>query len=555
MENRITNDDSGGTFKWLMKWMPQIKWLYIFSSVFTILSASCFVFFSWYLANFAATWLVDKQIIAQNLLYAIAFFIGRYIFAHLASLINYQSGAKVVSAIKTKLYPRLLNQNETDSVSSTLLVTRVCDDLKPFYSFFIPYAVASALVALLLLSISFWVEFWVGLSLTISILVIPLLMMIIGVGASSLHKKHINLFMRYSAVFYNRLHTIAEIVNLDNLKSQYQFLSKKSKAVNNATIDVMKIAILSSAVLELFVSIAIAAVAIFLGMSLLGIIPGSNYGKGYDFRDALFLLTLAPYLFFYLRKFVSSYHDKNRALASAKLLMPLLDKVEETPMSIGDEIFKTLNIKELTFAYPNTMIKVLHNIHLELPDKGLVLIKGISGSGKSTLLKILSGNLPMQDGIISVNEHDKAWSLQWLKENTSYMNQFPFIFDGTLKYNVFLEKATETHNEYPDFLNKLLAKKAEGWETLLSHNGKQFSGGEKQLITLARMILHPKPIAILDEPTANLDADTIKIVLEQILKISESKLVILASHDESFEAVANKVLALNWGEQMNEAKS
>lgn len=80
----------------------------------------------------------------------------------------------------------------------------------------------------------------------------------------------------------------------------------------------MSVAILSSAVLELFVTIAIAAVAIYLGMSLLGIMPGPNYGKGYDFHTALFLLMLAPYFFFYLRKFVSAYHDRNRALASAQ---------------------------------------------------------------------------------------------------------------------------------------------------------------------------------------------------------------------------------------------
>jgi ATP-binding cassette, subfamily C, bacterial CydD len=67
-----------------------------------------------------------------------------------------------------------------------------------------------------------------------------------------------------------------------------------------------------------------AAVAIYLGMSLLGIMPGSKYGKGYDFHIALFLLMLTPYFFFYMRKFVSAYHDRNKALASAKLLMPLL---------------------------------------------------------------------------------------------------------------------------------------------------------------------------------------------------------------------------------------
>src|SRR5690554_6141002 len=99
----------------------------------------------------------------------------------------------------------------------------------------------------------------------------------------------------------------------------------------------MRVAILSSAVLELFVSIAIAGAAIYLGMSLLGIIPGSNYGKGYDFHVALFLLMLAPYFFFYLRKFVSAYHDRNKALASAKLLMPLLNEDGEAAIAIENE--------------------------------------------------------------------------------------------------------------------------------------------------------------------------------------------------------------------------
>jgi ATP-binding cassette subfamily C protein CydD len=102
-------------------------------------------------------------------------------------------------------------------------------------------------------------------------------------------------------------------------------------------------------------------------------------------------------------------------------------------------------------------------------------------------------------------------------------------------------------------LDKLLAKKEDGWQTMLSHNGKQLSGGEKQLVTLARMMLHPKPIAILDEPTASLDTGTVEIILGQIEKLSQDKLLIVASHEERFEAIATKVLNLNWGEQMNDA--
>lgn len=537
--------------RWLGKKVAEAKSAYISAFIFTILSAGCFIIFCWYLSTFAALWLNEGLLLLSTLLYALLFLTGRYIFAHFASLFNYKAGNIIVSKIKKKLYPILLSDNQEDSVSSTLFVTRISDDLKPFYAFFIPYAIASVLVSLMILVVSFWLEKWVGIVLLISLVVIPMQMIVIGVGAEALHKKHINLFVKYSAVFYNRLQTIAEIINLDNFKPQYLFLSKKSKELNKATTNVMRVAILSSAVLELFVTISIAAVAIYLGMSLLGIMVGPNYGKGYDFRIALFLLTLSPYFFFYLRKFVSAYHDRNRALASAKLVMPILNGDVDAPLDEANEEYNTFEINDLNFAYPGSPVKVLHNINLKFPTKGLVLVKGISGSGKSTLLKICTGSLSVQDNMISVNGKDNRWSRQWLKTNSSYMNQYPFIFDGTLRYNVFLDKDVSMDAEYPDFLDKILAKKEDAWQAELSHNGKQLSGGEKQLVTLARMMLHPRPIAILDEPTSNLDADTVEIILPQIIKLAEKRLIIVASHEKMFDNVADMTLNLNWGEQMN----
>ena len=453
----------------------------------------------------------------------------------------------------------LLNESRLESTSSALYITRISDDLKPYFAFFIPYSVATVVVSILILIVCFNVEKWVALVLLISLLVIPFQMAVIGIGAESLHRKHTNLFLKYSAVFYNRLQTIAEIVNLNNFKSQYSFLSKKSEELNKATISVMRVAILSSAVLELFVTIAIAAVAIYLGMSLLGIMTGPNYGKGYDFQTALFLLTLTPYFFFYLRKFVSAYHDRNKALASAELLMPVLNQPVEMPLDEEIDVFNNIEIKGLNFSYPDSPVLVLNNINQKLNNKGLVLVKGISGSGKSTLLKILSGSLPINEGTVAVNGRDNEWTRKWLKENTSYMNQFPFIFDGTLGYNVFLEQYNVSNNHiadkldinYPLFLDKILLKKEDGWETVLSHNGKQLSGGERQLVTMARMMLHPRPVAILDEPTANLDSDTVETIIEEIAGMSKDRLVIVASHETRFDAVADIVINLNWGEQMD----
>lgn len=536
--------------QWLMYCASKAMKYYIIASALTLLSAGCFVFFSWYLAEYAALWLNSSQIVHGKLLYAFGFLFGRYVFAHFASIVNYKAGSAIVSNIKKTIYPRLLHNNQTDSIASMLMVTRVSDDLKPYFSFFIPFATASVLVGILLLIVSFSFEVWAGVALLVTFIVIPLQMIMIGVGAESLHKKHINLFMKYSSVFYNRLHTIAEIVNLNNLKQQYAFLSEKSKTLNKATTNVMQVAFLSSAILELFVTIAIAAVAIYLGIMLLGLMPGSNYGKGYDFHVALFLLMLAPYFFFYLRKFVSAYHDRNKALASAKLIMPYMDSNIEAIIADTNEELERFEVSDLSFAYPDSPVKVLYNINLKLPMKGLVLVKGISGSGKSTLLKILSGSLPIHDGFVSLNGNDNTWSLQWLKFNSSFMNQFPFIFDGSLGYNLFLKDDISATNQYPAFLNKVLDKKEHGWKTSLSHNGKQLSGGEKQLVTLARMLLYPKPVAILDEPTANLDPNAVAVVIEQIKVLSQDKLVIVASHEEKFDAIATSILHLNWGEQM-----
>ncbi len=539
--------------KWLGKRMSGERGTYAIASLCTLLSASSFVVFSWYLSIFASEWLDNGVVRPNTLLLASAFLAGRYLFAYMESRLNYRAGNAIVADIKKRLYPVLLKNSKLDSTSSALYMTKISDDLKPYYAFFVPYSVATVVVSLLLLVICFWIEKWVAIILMVSLLVIPMQMAVIGIGAESIHKRHTQLFLKYSAVFYNRLKTIAEIVNLNNFKSQYNFLSRKSDELNKATTNVMKVAILSSAVLELFVTIAIAAIAIYLGMSLLGIMNGPNYGKGYDFGTALFLLTITPYFFFYLRKFVSAYHDRNRALASADLLMPLLVKESEPFVADINEEFEVLKIEGLNFSYPDSPVKVLHNIHHTFPQKGLVLIKGISGSGKSTLLKICTGSLSAEEGVVSVNGKDNQWSRQWLDTNSSYMNQYPFILDGTLRYNLFLKKEASGKEVFPDFMNLILSKKENGWDTVLSHNGTQLSGGERQLVTLARMMLHPAQIAILDEPTANLDENTTEIIINEIVNMSRNRLVIVASHEQRFESVANTIVNLNWGEQMSYA--
>ncbi len=542
--SNITQEPS----KWMFLNSFSERKTYSLAIGYAFLGSLFYLGFAWVVSEFAAQWLA-KGTSNHNLLLCAALFLGgRYFFSYLYSALCFKAGTTIISRLKNQIYQSLLHNNHLDSVESSTLVTNVCDDLKPFYSSFIPNAVNSILVGLMLIIVGFAIDFWMGTILLISFAIIPVLMIIVGIGAETVHAQHINLFVRYSAVFYNRLQTIAEILNLDSWDTQYQFLSDKSQKLNQASLKVMRVAVLSSAVLELFVSIAIAGVAIYFGMNLLGIMIGKNYGQGYDFQPALFGLTITPYAFYYLRKFVSAYHDKNRALAASQWLIPLLNSAPTLETPIPKVNFTNIEIQNLSFSYPKSSAKVLSNINIRLPNCGLVLIKGISGSGKSTLLKILSGIVTIKEGSLSVNGLDTTRSNLWLKENSSFLNQTPFIFDDTLAYNVFLIHQPQVN--YPQFLNAILKQKPEGWQTTLTHNGQQLSGGEKQLIALARLMLHPKPVVVLDEPTANLDSNTTQIIINEIAALAETKLVIVASHDLQFEKFASVVVELNWGEQV-----
>ena len=125
--------------KWLGKRMSGARGSYITASIFTLLSAGSFVVFSWYLSIFAATWLDDGIINPKIMLYASFFLAGRYIFAHLESRSNYNAGNAIVAGIKKEIYPVLLRDSNLDSTSSALYVTKISDDLKPYFAFFVPF--------------------------------------------------------------------------------------------------------------------------------------------------------------------------------------------------------------------------------------------------------------------------------------------------------------------------------------------------------------------------------------------------------------------------------
>ena len=193
-------------------------------------------------------------------------------------------------------------------------------------------------------------------------------------------------------------------------------------------------------------------------------------------------------------------------------------------------------------------ITAINNLNFSAHPGEITALVGPSGSGKTTLINCLLGFVFTEKGNISFVSDEKKFNIteidiEDLRKNVSLLSQFPLLFPGTVNFNVALADPTKTKEEIDEVLNKVgigyLSKQ------LINSNGEGVSTGEKRRIGLARVILNPKPIILLDEPTASLDEISEKIVLEHIKQLANKSIVIAATHHDALIDVSGKIIEIS----------
>lgn len=226
-------------------------------------------------------------------------------------------------------------------------------------------------------------------------------------------------------------------------------------------------------------------------------------------------------------------------LAAADRLYEIADSKPEVaepvdPVPLASDI--NLKITDLSFSYPDqTSIagkEVFNSVSLLLTPGQKVALVGASGAGKSTLINIILHFWKCPVGTIFINERDfNSYSGDELRKKIAFLPQNPFLFSGTILDNIRLaypqapppdiEKAI--HMVY---LNSWIESLPDGYHTWIGEGGVKVSGGQRQRIALARTLLRPSMLYILDEPTAYIDPETENIVLNNILRIDSSVLIV-----------------------------
>lgn len=193
-----------------------------------------------------------------------------------------------------------------------------------------------------------------------------------------------------------------------------------------------------------------------------------------------------------------------------------------------------IKLEQVSYSYTKADIPSVQNVSVDIPQGKRIAVIGRSGAGKSTLLKLIQGAIPAQVGRVSYNGKTACIQMD-SSAIISVLNQNPHLFDTTLRNNVLLGSENAGDKELNEAINlaqlsDLVQKLPEGLDTFMQETGQRFSGGERQRVALARILLKDTPVVILDEPNASLDPRTEKELLQTIFTALDGKSVIWITH-------------------------
>jgi len=440
------------------------------------------------------------------------------------------------------------------------LVDRI-ETLDPYYARFLPQRASAVIIPgsiLLVVALQNWLA---AVLLAITAPAIPLFMALVGMGAARLSQHQAQATARLAGAFHDKLRGLDIIQRFGATGQVIDRLSVQAEEFRSRTMSVLRLAFLSSAVLEFFSAVAIATLAIYIGLGLLGYIelgPSSQL----TLASGLFILLLAPEFFSPLRLLAQSWHDRADALACAADLrsMASLPSGRTSPNAIivATERLPVaacpVSIHSLSFSYVPDQ-PILDQVDLDVPAGQSILITSPSGGGKTTLLNLMAGFLEPETGQIRFDEV----SLSSLTQNQlarcrGWVGQAPVLFDGSIAFNIGLGRDTVDRDRIRavaglcgiDGFAQLLP---EGLETRLGQDGNNISGGQAQRIVLARALAEPRPVLFLDEPTASLDAHAEAGFWQLLTGIREQlpMTIICASHSRQAREWADRTVEIRAG--------
>ena len=341
-------------------------------------------------------------------------------------------------------------------------------------------------------------------------------------------------FGRLAAQFSDRIRTLPTILANHALLREHDKIEQRMTLYADSTMAVLKVAFLNAGIIDFFSAIAIAVLAVFLGLSHLGLmhVPGFS---GLALWQSLFILIIAAEFFTPFRRYAEQYHVKAEGQAAAKELDWYFDESGEATTDAGNADAKPFAIAGAFDA-------------ADLPPTGLVAISGPSGSGKSTLLRRLAG--------IETPPPDFKSLPQVTAEGCDWISTDIYVPAGTLAEAIAWNRGSheramlQAAARHVGLLDERLLPG--GLDARIAEGGDNLSGGQRMRVGIARIMLSGG-VVLADEPTAKLDPQTAKLVRQVLTDMAKRRLIIVATHDERLIEAASRHHVLRSPSQAGQA--
>ena len=554
--------------KWLRAQQEPIKKLMRANIVLATLSALILVAQTYFLAT-----LLDKLII-QNvprdelIPYFLGLIIGfgmRAIILWAREKIGFQSGQLLRNHIRQKILdkihlvgPATINQKPAGSWASIML--EQVENLHNFYARFLPQQSLSAIVPVVILIAVFPLNWAAGLILMITAPLVPLFMIIVGIAAADNSQKNMDTLSRLSAQFLDRLRGLETLRLFNRTSEQTEHIENATEDFRETTMDVLKLAFLSSAVLEFFTSISIALMAVYFGFSYLGQLEFGTYNAPLTLFTGFFCLILAPEFYQPLRDLGAYYHDSAAGIGAADAIVDFLESdyltVHQNEKTISLESAVEISAENLVVL--STQGSALTKpLNFQIPANHNVALVGQSGAGKTSLMNVILGFLPYE-GSLKINGQElRESNLADWRKHIAWVGQNPLLLQGTIKENLLLGDIQANDEEINQALIRSQAKEFTdklGLYHGIKDGGLGVSVGQAQRLAIARALLRKGDLLLLDEPTASLDAQSENLVLQALNEASQYQTTLMITHRIEDLKQCDQIFVMQRGEIVQQGK-